>query len=103
MGWRVSDVRNHLALQYVPKVVWPAWISFLSQNKNILKQIMVTSYFHNKSPEEISRIPRKVSSTKFEQQEQQQQQKQRQQEQQDGTNNTSATSVATSVVSVAAS
>merc|ERR1719162_1024922 len=83
--WRVSDVRNHLALQYVPKVVWPAWISFLSENKNILRQIMITSYFHGKSPEEISSrriIPRKVSSTKLEQQQQAQAQAQAQQQQQ---------------------
>lgn len=44
--WRVSDVRGHLALQYVPKTAWPQWWAFLSKNKDLLQRIMVHSY-HN--------------------------------------------------------
>jgi len=44
--WRVSDVRGHLALQYVPKSAWPQWQAFLSKNKHLLQRIMVLSY-HN--------------------------------------------------------
>jgi len=44
--WRVSDVRGHLALQYVPKAAWPQWSAFLSKNRELLKRIMVHSY-HN--------------------------------------------------------
>jgi len=42
--WRVSDVRGHLALQYVPKSAWPQWAAFLSKNKELLQRIMVHSY-----------------------------------------------------------
>lgn len=42
--WRVSDVRGHLALQYVPKTAWPQWAAFLSKNKDLLQRIMVHSY-----------------------------------------------------------
>ncbi|OEU19554.1 hypothetical protein FRACYDRAFT_181697, partial [Fragilariopsis cylindrus CCMP1102] len=31
--WRVSDVRGHLALQYVPKSVWSKWITFIQENQ----------------------------------------------------------------------
>lgn len=42
--WRVSDVRGHLALQYVPKSAWPQWSAFLSKNRDLLQRIMVHSY-----------------------------------------------------------
>mmetsp|Transcript_4471 Transcript_4471/g.11533 ORF Transcript_4471/g.11533 Transcript_4471/m.11533 type:complete len:764 (-) Transcript_4471:353-2644(-) len=42
--WRVSDVRGHLALQYVPKSAWPQWSAFLSKNRGLLQRIMVHSY-----------------------------------------------------------
>merc|ERR1719162_971838 len=42
--WRVSDIRGHLALQYVPKSAWPQWTAFLSKNKDLLQRIMVHSY-----------------------------------------------------------
>lgn len=42
--WRVSDVRGHLALQYVPKTAWPQWTAFLTKNKELLKRIMIHSY-----------------------------------------------------------
>ena len=42
--WRVSDIRGHLAIQYVPKTAWPQWSAFLSKNKALLQRIMVHSY-----------------------------------------------------------
>lgn len=42
--WRVSDIRGHLAIQYVPKSAWPQWSAFLSKNKGLLQRIMVHSY-----------------------------------------------------------
>lgn len=47
--WRVADVRGHLALQYVPKSVWPKWILFLQKNKPILQRVMRASYFQQNS------------------------------------------------------
>lgn len=44
--WRVSDVRGHLGLHYVPKSVWPQWMAFLTKNREILKRIMIHSYHH---------------------------------------------------------
>mmetsp|Transcript_9166 Transcript_9166/g.22288 ORF Transcript_9166/g.22288 Transcript_9166/m.22288 type:complete len:772 (-) Transcript_9166:415-2730(-) len=60
--WRVSDVRGHLALQYVPKSVWPQWIAFLTKNKDLLKRVMVHAYHrvdiaHQPMPQETSRQP----------------------------------------------
>merc|ERR1740133_705978 len=46
--WRVSDVRGHLALQYVPKSVWSKWITFIQENQLSLKQIMIASYYKKK-------------------------------------------------------
>ena len=46
--WRVSDVRGHLALQYVPKSVWSKWITFIQENQLSLKQIMIESYYKKK-------------------------------------------------------
>lgn len=42
--WRVSDIRGHLAMQYIPKSAWPQWSAFLSKNKQLLQRIMVHSY-----------------------------------------------------------
>jgi hypothetical protein len=42
--WRVSDVRGHLAVQYIPKSAWPQWTAFLTKNKELLERIMVHSY-----------------------------------------------------------
>eukprot|EP00531_Pseudo-nitzschia_arenysensis_P009856 CAMPEP_0116119086 /NCGR_PEP_ID=MMETSP0329-20121206/2451_1 /TAXON_ID=697910 /ORGANISM="Pseudo-nitzschia arenysensis, Strain B593" /LENGTH=695 /DNA_ID=CAMNT_0003612759 /DNA_START=589 /DNA_END=2676 /DNA_ORIENTATION=+ len=44
--WRVSDIRGHLAMQYIPKSAWPQWAAFLSKNKGLLQRIMVHSYHH---------------------------------------------------------
>mmetsp|Transcript_3540 Transcript_3540/g.8453 ORF Transcript_3540/g.8453 Transcript_3540/m.8453 type:complete len:689 (+) Transcript_3540:633-2699(+) len=44
--WRVSDIRGHLAMQYIPKSAWPQWAAFLSKNKGLLQRIMIHSYHH---------------------------------------------------------
>jgi hypothetical protein len=70
--WRVSDVRGHLALQYVPKSAWPQWVAFLSKNKDLLQRIMVHSYHqidilqqqpHHQAQQPQARVKQEIKTT----------------------------------------
>jgi hypothetical protein len=39
----LSDVRGHIALDYVPKSDWDAWLDFLAERKDSLKEVLLSA------------------------------------------------------------
>jgi hypothetical protein len=46
----LSDVRGHIALDYVPKSDWDAWLDFLAERKSDLKELLLLATNNNIQP-----------------------------------------------------